>query len=147
MDTPATPVNMMPYIRQFILVQLLLIAILFLVQIFILDLPSSMGIITVMAAAAPPLQKFATVHRRELLKQERFSFTNMGAFLSGCLSMGLTGLAVILGGGPASFGLGDMPAWGWALIALAAFGLSWIVLYFASGFMVRSAVKRLAKAK
>jgi hypothetical protein len=147
MDTPATPVNMMPYVRQFILIQLLLIAILFLVQIFILDLPSAMGIITVIAAAATPLQKFAKDHRRELLKQERFSFTNKGAFLSACLSMVLTGLAVILSGGAASVGLGDMPAWGWAIIALAAFALCWVVLYFASGFMVRSAVKKLAKSQ
>jgi hypothetical protein len=145
--TTTPPISMTPYVKQFALVLLFCTVILVLVQMFLVELPSAMGIITIMAAGGVPIQKFAADHQREMQKSERVSFATLGSVLAIVLSAAFFLLAIFLTGGLAGLGLGDMPLWFLPLMFVISFVISWLVLYFETGFMVKMALKNLAKQK
>jgi hypothetical protein len=155
MTTEATlqPISMLSYALKLtgisILLSLLLIVI---TEILNFDLPSSMGIITLIAAVAPVAQGFVAKNGRVMTKGERVSFAAFGSIFSFLASLVLFlglmkffGVEISVATLNQVFGTTEIP-WG-ILAAILAFALvvSWLVLYFTTGWMCRGAMKRLSK--
>jgi hypothetical protein len=147
LNTPPAPVALTPYVKSFILAFLFVLFVLIIIQFFVMELPSAMGIISLMAAGSIPIQKFATDHRREMLRRERVTFATQCAIISTVMSVGLFVLSIFLGGGLQDVGLGGAPWWVAPLLIIISFVISWLILYFEAGFMVKFTLKNLAKQK
>jgi hypothetical protein len=154
-DATPQPASMMSYALKFTGISILLsLLIVVITELLKFDVPSSMGIITLVAASAPVAQGFVTKNGRVMSKGERVSFATLGTIFSILASLVLyTGFlkfsGVELTGATLNeaFGTTEIP-WG-ILAAILAFALvvSWVVLYFSTGWMCRSAMKRLEKAR
>jgi hypothetical protein len=116
------------------------------------DAPSSMGIISMMASTTYPIQSFVKDQQRAPTKSERslFAFFTTLASLAlsavvflGFMAVYQVGISDVLTG----FGVAEVPAWVWGLIALFTVGLSWVVVYFFSGFIAKQAMKRALNTK
>jgi hypothetical protein len=119
------------------------------------DIPSSMGIVTLMAALAMPIASFVKDTHRAFTKPERLRFaTGVGTSVV-AMNFALIALMKIVNFGPTMLDqvAADAGREGISLpllfagLALFAFVLSWIIAYFFSGFMSRQQVKQLAKTK
>jgi hypothetical protein len=119
------------------------------------DIPSSMGILTLMAALAMPISSFVKDTHRAFTKSERVRFaTGVGASVI-AMNFALIALMKIASFGPTMLDqlAADAGQDGVSLpllfggIAIFAFVLSWIIAYFFSGFMSRQQVKQLTKIK
>jgi hypothetical protein len=138
------------YLFQFIGAYVLCSAIIFAITTLLnFDVPSSMGIITLIASTAPVVQSFVKREQRLPSKGERARF----ALLATTASLALSALAVLamlsvysVGPMEALQTLG-IPLWGAALLAVIAILVSWLVLYFFTGFMSKQALKQIEKAK
>lgn len=157
MTTEATPqpISMLSHALKLtgisILLSLLLIVI---TEILNFDLPSSMGIITLIAAVAPVAQGFVAKNGRVMTKGERLSFATFGSIFSFLASLVLFiglmkffGVEISVATLNQVFGTTEIP-WG-ILAAILAFALvvSWLVIYFSAGWMCKGAMKRLEKAQ
>ena len=149
------PVSMMPYALKFtgisFLLSLLVIAI---TEILKFDAPSAMGIVTLIAAVAPVADGFVKKNERAMTKGERVSFAILGSIFSFLASLVLFAGVMKFSGVELSmatlnelFGTTEIP-WGiLAALLVIALLFSWLVIYFSSGWMCKTALKRLAKTR
>jgi hypothetical protein len=154
-DATPQPASMMSYALKFTGISILLsLLIVVITELLKFDVPSSMGIITLVAASAPVAQGFVTKNGRVMSKGERVSFATLGTIFSILASLVLyagflkfSGVELTAATLNEAFGTTEIP-WG-ILAAILAFALvvSWVVLYFSTGWMCRSAMKRLEKAR
>ena len=131
---------------------LLSILVIVITELLKLDVPSAMGIISLVAATAPVAQGFVTKNGRVMSNSERVSFATLGSIFSILASLVLfAGFAKFSGVELSAatlnevFGTTEIP---WAILAgILAFALviSWLVLYFTTGWMCKGAMKRLQK--
>jgi hypothetical protein len=145
------PISMMPYALKFAgFTVLLSLLVVFITELLKFDVPSSMGIITLIAAAVPVAQSFVSKNSRVMSKGERLSFATLGSIFSLLASLVLFAGFMKFSGVELStttlneiFGTPEIP-WG-ILAAILAFALviSWLVLYFSMGWMCKGAMKRL----
>jgi hypothetical protein len=143
-------VSMKNYMLQFVGIYILCSAAIILIPLFLnFEIPSSMGIVTLIAATAPVMQSFVKREQRVPTKAERRNFATLSTLVSLLLS------AVLILGSLALYQVGPLeaiaalqiPAWVIALIILISGLLSWLVIYFFSGFMARQTMKQIEKAK
>jgi TRAP-type C4-dicarboxylate transport system permease small subunit len=95
------------------------------------------------------MQSFVKREQRVPTKAERRNFATLSTLVSLLLS------AVLILGSLALYQVGPLeaiaalqiPAWVIALIILISGLLSWLVIYFFSGFMARQTMKQIEKAK
>lgn len=151
-NTPE-PTPMLLYALKFTGISTLLsLLVIIITELLKFDVPSSMGIITLIAAVAPVAQSFVTKNGRVMSKGERVSFATLGSIFSLITSLVLfagfakfSGIELSMATLNEVFGTTEIP-WG-ILSAILAFALvvSWLVLYFSTGWMCKGAMKRLAK--
>jgi hypothetical protein len=151
--TASQPVSMMSYALKFTGISILLsLLIVVITELLKFEVPSSMGIITLVAASAPVAQGFVTKNGRVMSKGERVSFATLGSIFSLLASLVLfagfakfSGVELSVATLNEVFGTTEIP-WG-ILAGILAFALvvSWLVLYFTTGWMCRGAMKRLTK--
>jgi hypothetical protein len=147
------PISMMSYALKFTGISTLLsLLVVVITELIKFDVPSSMGIITLVAASAPVAQSFVTKNGRVMSKGERVSFATLGTIFSVLTSLVVyagflkfSGVELSVATLNEVFGTTEIP-WG-ILAAILAFALvvSWLVLYFTTGWMCRGAMKRLSK--
>jgi hypothetical protein len=147
------PITMLPYSLKLagisVLLSILLIVITMLTKI---ELPSAIGMITLIAATAPVAQGFVTKNSRIMSKGERVSFATLGSIFSLLASLILSAAFLSFSGVELSLEmlnavLGSLET-PWRMLAAifaAALAISWLVLYFCTGWMCKSAMKRLEK--
>ena len=147
------PISIMSYALKFTGISTLLsLLVIVVTELLKFDAPSSMGIVTLIAAVAPVAQGFVKKNERVMSKGERVSFAILGSIFSLLTSLLMfagfakySGVELSIASLNEMFGTTEIP---WAIIAVIlafAFVLSWVVLYFSTGWMCRSAMKRLAK--
>ena len=147
------PTSMLSYALKLTGISTLLsILVIVITELLKLDVPSAMGIITLVAATAPVAQGFVTKNGRVMSNSERVSFATLGSIFSILASLVLfAGFAKFSGVELSAatlnevFGTTEIP---WAILAgILAFALviSWLVLYFTTGWMCKGAMKRLQK--
>ena len=151
--TTPQPISMMSYALKFTGISTLLsLLVIVVTELLKFDAPSSMGIVTLIAAVAPVAHGFVTKNGRVMSKGERVSFATLGTIFSVLASLVLyagflkfSGVELSVATFNDVFGTTEIP-WG-ILAAILAFALvvSWLVLYFSTGWMCRGAMKRLAK--
>jgi heme/copper-type cytochrome/quinol oxidase subunit 4 len=145
--------SLAPYFKQFALyyclTTLVTVAIVSLLQF---EMPSSMGIIILMAAASGPFVSFVHATKRAPTKGERARFATGATIIATLLSMiFFVGGAYVMGGvdllhyfaGLAQKLWTDEPPLAAALPFIALF-VSWVVIYFTSGFYTKQVLKNLA---
>jgi hypothetical protein len=147
------PISMMSYALKFTGISTLLsLLVVVITEILKFDAPSAMGIITLVAASAPVAQGFVTKNGRVMSKGERVSFASLGTIFSILTSLALyagflkySGVELSVATLNEVFGTTEIP-WG-ILTAILAFAVvvSWLLLYFTTGWMCRNAMKRLSK--
>ncbi len=152
-ETMPQPISMMSYALKFTGISTLLsLLVIVITELIKFDVPSSMGIITLVAASAPVAQGFVTKNGRVMSKGERVSFATLGTIFSVLTSLVVyagflkfSGVELSVATLNEVFGTTEIP-WG-ILAAILAFALviSWLVLYFTTGWMCKGAMKRLAK--
>lgn len=138
------------YLLQFTAYYVLcIVAVVAITSLLKFDVPSSMGIITLIAATAPVIQGFVKRENRVPSKSERMKF----ATLATVITLILTALFIALWLAIYKANPFDLmqamaiPAWVILAGALFAAVLSWVVVYFFTGFMSRQAMKQIEKAK
>lgn len=138
------------YLLQFTAYYVLCIAAVVAITSFLkFDVPSSMGIITLIAATAPVIQGFVRRENRVPSKSERMKF----ATLATAITLILTALFIAVSLAFYQVNPFDLmqamaiPAWVIVAGALFAAVLSWVVIYFFTGFMARQTLKQIEKAK
>jgi hypothetical protein len=147
------PVAMLPYALKLAGISVLLSILLLVIVMFTkIELPSAMGMVTLIAATAPVTQGFVTKNGRVMSKGERVSFASFGSIFSLLASLILTAAVLSFSGIELSFemlnavlGTTETP---WVvLVGILAAGLviGWLVLYFSTGWMCRGAMKRLGQ--
>jgi hypothetical protein len=147
------PISMMSYALKFTGISTLLsLLVAFITELLKFDAPSAIGIITFIAASAPVAQGFVTKNGRVMSKGERVTFAILGSIFSLIALLAFDAGLMVFSGVELSlatlnemFGTTEIP-WG-ILAAILAFALviSWLVLYFTTGWMCRGAMKRLQK--
>ena len=147
------PISMMSYTLKFTGISTLLsLLVIIVTELLKFDAPSSMGIVTLIAAVAPVAHGFVTKNGRAMSKGERISFATLGTIFSVLASLivyagflKFSGVELSVATLNEVFGTAEIP-WG-ILAAILAFALvvSWLVLYFSTGWMCRGAMKRLSK--
>jgi hypothetical protein len=147
------PVSMLSYALKFTGITFLLtLLVVVITELLKFDVPSSMGIITLVVSAAPVAQGFVAKNSRVMSKGEHVSFATLGTIFSVLASLIMyagflkfSGVELSIETLNQAFGTTEIP---WAILAaILAFALvvSWLVLYFSTGWMCKSAMKRLAK--
>jgi hypothetical protein len=156
MQSETTPAKLTPYLLTFTGIYLLAIAAVFAITTLLnFEAPSAMGIVTLMVAVAPVMQSFVKKEGRVPTKRERVNFATGGTLLSIICSILAVIVAVLALDGAAAMndlvtlGLSELSAHPglFAAIAAAVIVVSWLVIYFSSGFTARNSLKLLAKAK
>jgi hypothetical protein len=118
------------------------------------EVPSAMGIISLMAAASAPAQSFVMKHQRVPTKSERNSFAIGATLISIVLSLALTAVALYATAGMEGFDWvrseiekvwNELP-WLVALLPLLTLLISWLTVYFGSGFIARQGLKAVKRA-
>ena len=144
-----------PSLTQFTMAYALCLAmILAITTVLRFEVPSSMGIISLMAAMSWPVQTYVMKTGQALTNGQRARFALWGTLISIALSLAITGAVMYALSGTAQFDAflseiksmwAELPA---LVVALPfiTLGVSWLVLYFGSGFMGRMAVKQMKKA-
>jgi MFS family permease len=115
-------------------------------HLFAIELPSSMGIATTIAATGATVQHFVAKERRAITKAERRKLALHATLASFALSAVFIGIAAAMAGFSVALPeLAAIPAWLWVVLLAIGVALSWVLIYFLSDFLTRAAVKRLAK--
>lgn len=112
------------------------------------EVPSSMGIITLIASTAPVMQSFVKREQRVPTKSERSNFATFATLASLVLSavVFLTLFAVYQVNPLDLMSVLGIPFYAVAALLAFAVALSWIVIYFFSGFMAKQTLKQIEKA-
>ncbi len=150
MDARISPVSLQKYVIQFAgLYVLCNIAIFAITTLFNFDAPSSMGIVTLIASTAPVMQSFVKREQRVPSSRERVLFASMATAASLILSAVLAGimLAVYQLNPLVVMDVFSIPAWAILATVVFAIVLTWVVIYFFSGFMAKQTLKQIEKAK
>jgi hypothetical protein len=149
--TPATP-SLMRYVLMYLgTYALCLVVIMVITAVFDFNVPSSMGIITVMAALSYPLQMFVRNERRVFSRSERLRFASGVGFATTALSVGLALLVLAFVPNVLGDVLAGAKRQGFSApvviggLAAFSFVLTWVVAYAMSGFMQRQVLKQLEK--
>lgn len=146
-----------PAIVRFTMAFILCVAVIYLITALLkFDIPGSMGIITLVVALAPAFDVFARATGRVMAGGERLRFSASAAAIALLVNVATLMIQAYLAFGSVSFGnLGAMLGLGRARLDLsivaiglaAGFVVAFLITYVSAGFMGRSALKRLAKAK
>ncbi len=150
MDTRTSSVSLQKYVMQFAGIYVLCnIAIFTITTLLNFDVPSSMGVITLIASTAPVMQSFVKREQRVPSNRERTSFATLATAASLILSAMLAGimLAVYQINPLALMDVFSIPVWAVLAMVLFAIVLTWVVIYFFSGFMAKQTLKQIEKAK
>jgi uncharacterized membrane protein (DUF485 family) len=148
--------GLLRYILYFCGVYIICVIIMVVVSMLLqFDLPSSTGIIALIAALSAPVSSFVNNNQRVMTKRERARFSLGVGLASLVISFGFIALqkALIRGSNELdqltteAAGDGLSPAIIYAGIAGIAFILTWVVTYFFAGFHANQTLKRLNKAK
>jgi hypothetical protein len=159
-----TTVEMKPYLLQFVGVYALCIVAIYLITTLLnFDAPSSMGMATLIAATAPVMQSFVNKEQRVPTRSERANFATLATVATLVIGVLIVILwSTVFQTNPlellnatdtigAGLGGGSILSAGFMVIALAAMAiaavLSWVVVYFFSGFMANQTLKQIEKAK
>lgn len=151
------PASVTPAIVRFAMAFVLCVAIVYAVTALLnFQVPSSMGIITLVVALAPAFDVFVRATGRVMTTGEKLRFSASAAGIAllvnvtavliqayatfGFVSFG--NLAAMLGLGRARLDLSIA-----ALGLAGAFVIAFVITYISAGFMARGALKRLAQAK
>lgn len=151
MEPTPQPISMLPYALKLAGISALLSMLLAVFVIFTgIELPSAMGMITLIAATSPVAHGFVTKNNRVMSKGERVSFATLGTIFSLLVSLILSAAFLSFSGIELSLAaLNEMlKDISWAIIAaIFAFAIliSWLAIYFSTGWMCKGALKRLAK--
>jgi hypothetical protein len=143
-ETPNLQKYIWQYVVSYILCSVIVAAITYIIDI---EVPSSMGIITLMVSASYPMQTFVRTEQRVMTKGERSRFAAWATAASLALTA-VTVFVMCLYYGVSVSDLieyAEIPFWLMALVGFIAVVLSWVVVYFGSGFMGNQALKQLKK--
>jgi hypothetical protein len=150
MNASSGPVSLQKYILQFAGVYILCSIVIFAItSVLNFEVPSSMGIVTLIASTAPVMQSFVKRENRMPLKSERVNFASLATAVSLLLSViFVAALCAVYQLNPLDVLQAlEIPLWAIAAMLLFAAGLSWVVIYFFSGFMAKQTMKQIEKAK
>ena len=147
------PVSMMPYALKFVGWYTLFTILVMVINTFLNFQSSSMGIVGLVVSCMPACQSFVKNTARAMSKGERVSFAVLGTVLALVVQvvllvalLAISGVDISPSGISEMLNALDMPMS--ILIAVIAFAivLSWVIIYFASGWMCKTEMKRLTKA-
>lgn len=147
MDTQQAPTSTLRYagimVGTVIGLSILLIIVTFALNF---DMPSSMGILTIIGAVAATAGFFARRERREPTKGERLSVATISSLVNTVLSLAVAYFILSMSSAGDASEFSTMPVWFWPLIGLVTFAIPWLLTYFLLPVMVRSQLRALAKA-
>jgi hypothetical protein len=154
-EATSQPVSMLPYALKFTGISILLSLFVVLVtELVSFDVPSSMGIVILVVVASVVVQGFVAKNSRVMSTSERLSFSTLGtifSFLSSLIFyagfMKFAGVEISAATLSQVLGTSEIP---WTILAAVlafAFVITWLTLYFSTGWMCRSAMKRLGKTQ
>lgn len=146
-----------PAIVRFAIAFVLCVAIVYAVTALLnFQVPSSMGVITLVVALAPAFDVFVRATGRVMTAGEKLRFSASAAAIALLVNVSALLIQAYVAFGFVSFGnLAAMLGLGRAKLdpSIAALGLAgafvvaFVVTYVSAGFMARGALKRLAKAR
>jgi hypothetical protein len=145
----AANANMLPFVGQFLIalvaLQALVVAI---TSIFQFDAGGAMGIIVMFIATQWPMSSFVKNNGRLPSKGERVRFATIGAIGGLLLSLAIVYvLGLFFGGNVISALIAEAQSEGISapmvigFVLLVGFIVGWLVIYFASGFSAKQALK------
>jgi hypothetical protein len=150
MNTTANELSAQRYLLQFTGSYVVCVVLVILVTTVLnFDVPNAMGIITVIAATTTVIQSFVKREGRIPSKNERVRFAALATVITLIITALLVGLSLLIYQvNPFDILRTEgVPLWGVVLIAALAAAISWIVIYFFSGFMAKQTLKQIEKAK
>jgi hypothetical protein len=147
------PVNMVPFVGYFLIALFALqVLVIVITSIFEFDAGSAMGIIVMFVSTQWPMSVFVNQYSRMPTKGERARFAIYCAFAGLVLSLALIYvLGLIFGQNVLSVLFAEARASGMSAplviggILLIGFAVGWLVVYFASGFSAKQAIKIFEK--
>ena len=147
------PVALLPYVLKFAaLYALASIVVIVITTMLNFEIPSAMGIITLIATVAPIAQMFVTAEKRPMTNRERVRFATGDTVAVVLVTAALvTALSLAFGGLAA---LQELIATAKreatplivAIVAGVTIALTWPLTYFCVGFQGRQTFKQLTKA-
>jgi NhaP-type Na+/H+ or K+/H+ antiporter len=150
MNTTASELSTKRYLLQFTGAYAVCVVLVILITTVLnFDVPNAMGIITVIAATTTVIQSFVKREGRVPTKTERVRFAVLATVITLIITALLVGLSLLIYQiNPFDILRAEsVPFWGVALIAALAAAITWVVIYFFSGFMAKQAMKQIEKAK
>jgi hypothetical protein len=155
LDASTANVSLTKYLWQFLGAYVVCILLIAAITYFLnFEAPSAIGMVALIASASPAGQTFVRTNNRAMTTGERARFALLATVASMLLSLlmilgalAASGLPLSVAGFGEMMGFPEMDSGILSIILGVGIVVSWVVIYFALGFIGRSTLKQMAKGK